>query len=99
MGKADYMQAYPLPERCLGGSLRGSDRVAVSSGSTGQPTFWPRSVCMSWTWPCVSNRYFATVSALMNAARWLWFVSLWATGWAACIRRPAAGIWHTKVIR
>lgn len=43
MGKADYMQAYPLPERCLGGSLRGADRVAVSSGSTGQPTFWPRS--------------------------------------------------------
>ncbi|MDD5266280.1 MAG: phenylacetate--CoA ligase family protein [Methylococcales bacterium] len=44
MGKADYMQAYPLPERCLGGSLKGSDRVAVSSGSTGQPAFWPRSV-------------------------------------------------------
>jgi len=43
MGKADYMQAYPLPERCLGGSLRGSNRVAVSSGSTGKPTFWPRS--------------------------------------------------------
>jgi len=44
MGKINYMQAYPLPERCLGGSLKGSDRVAVSSGSTGQPTFWPRSV-------------------------------------------------------
>jgi phenylacetate-CoA ligase len=44
MGKADYMQVYPLPERCLGGSLKGSDRVAVSSGSTGRPTFWPRSV-------------------------------------------------------
>ncbi|MCX7096556.1 MAG: phenylacetate--CoA ligase family protein [Methylococcales bacterium] len=43
MGKADYMRAYPLPERCLGGSLAGADRVAVSSGSTGQPTFWPRS--------------------------------------------------------
>jgi len=43
MGKANYMQAYPLPERCLGGSLLGSDRVAVSSGSTGKPTFWPRS--------------------------------------------------------
>ncbi len=43
MGKANYMQAYALPERCLGGSLKGSDRVAVSSGSTGQPTFWPRS--------------------------------------------------------
>ena len=44
MRKADYMQVYPLPDRCLGGSLIGSDRVAVSSGSTGQPTFWPRSV-------------------------------------------------------
>jgi phenylacetate-CoA ligase len=44
MGKVDYIQAYPLPERCLGGSLNGADRVAVSSGSTGQPTFWPRSV-------------------------------------------------------
>jgi phenylacetate-CoA ligase len=44
MGKADYMQAFPLPARCFGGSLLGADRVAVSSGSTGQPTFWPRSV-------------------------------------------------------
>ena len=42
--KADYMRAYSLPARCLGGSLSCSDRVAVSSGSTGQPTFWPRSV-------------------------------------------------------
>ncbi len=43
MNKANYMQVYSLPERCFGGSLQGADRVAVSSGSTGQPTFWPRS--------------------------------------------------------
>ncbi len=43
MTKPGYMQAYPLSERCFGGSLAGADRVAVSSGSTGQPTFWPRS--------------------------------------------------------
>ncbi|MBK8814820.1 MAG: phenylacetate--CoA ligase family protein [Methylococcaceae bacterium] len=43
MTKPAFMQAYRLPERCLGGSLQGADRVAVSSGSTGQPTFWPRS--------------------------------------------------------
>ncbi|PKM38535.1 MAG: phenylacetate--CoA ligase [Gammaproteobacteria bacterium HGW-Gammaproteobacteria-10] len=43
MGKSDYMQSYPLPDRCLGGTLAGADRVAVSSGSTGRPTFWPRS--------------------------------------------------------
>ncbi|SMF93562.1 phenylacetate-CoA ligase [Methylomagnum ishizawai] len=42
--KPNYMHAYPLPERCRGGSLLDCDRVAVSSGSTGQPTFWPRSV-------------------------------------------------------
>lgn len=41
--KPGYMQAYPLPERCLGGRLGAADRIAVSSGSTGQPTFWPRS--------------------------------------------------------
>lgn len=43
MGKGDYMQSYSLPDRCLGGTLAGADRVAVSSGSTGRPTFWPRS--------------------------------------------------------
>jgi len=43
MGKQDYMRAYPLPQRCFDGSLIGSDRIAVSSGSTGIPTFWPRS--------------------------------------------------------
>lgn len=41
--KANYMQAYALPERCWGGTLLCADRVAVSSGSTGSPTFWPRS--------------------------------------------------------
>ncbi len=43
MDKVNYMQTYPLPERCLGGNLNSADRVAVSSGSTGKPTFWPRS--------------------------------------------------------
>jgi phenylacetate-CoA ligase len=43
MNKPNYLQAYPLPERCRGGTLTSSDRVAVSSGSTGHPIFWPRS--------------------------------------------------------
>ncbi len=43
MTKHNYMQEYSLPERCFGGSLLGADRVAVSSGSTGTATFWPRS--------------------------------------------------------
>jgi phenylacetate-CoA ligase len=44
MTKPGYMQAYPLVRRCQGGSLISCDRVAVSSGSTGEPTFWPRSM-------------------------------------------------------
>jgi phenylacetate-CoA ligase len=42
--KPNYMHAYPLPQRCWGGTLLSSDRVAVSSGSTGLPTFWPRAL-------------------------------------------------------
>jgi phenylacetate-CoA ligase len=42
--KTDYMQKYPLPSRCKGGRLTACDRLAVSSGSTGIPTFWPRAM-------------------------------------------------------
>jgi phenylacetate-CoA ligase len=42
--KEGYLKKYPLPARCRGGDLFTSDTIAVSSGSTGEPTFWPRSV-------------------------------------------------------
>ena len=44
MDKETYHRRYPLPERCRGGRLDGCDMVAVSSGSSGQPTMWPRSL-------------------------------------------------------
>ena len=44
MTKDNYHHRYPLPELCHQGRLDGCDMVAVSSGSTGQPTFWPRSL-------------------------------------------------------
>jgi phenylacetate-CoA ligase len=40
--KERYVDAYPLPERCRGGRLDGCDMLALSSGSTGEPTVWPR---------------------------------------------------------
>jgi len=43
MTKDAYVAAHPLAERCRGGSLASLDTIAVSSGSTGEPTFWPRS--------------------------------------------------------
>lgn len=42
--KENYITAYPLPERCWHGVVESADMVAVSSGSTGTPTFWLRSL-------------------------------------------------------
>jgi phenylacetate-CoA ligase len=42
--KQNYMRAYPLAERCRGGDLSRCDMLAMSSGSTGTPMIWPRTV-------------------------------------------------------
>ncbi|HEY6421721.1 MAG TPA: phenylacetate--CoA ligase family protein [Pseudonocardiaceae bacterium] len=42
--KDNYLRPNPLARLCRDGELMGCDMVAVSSGSTGEPTFWPRSV-------------------------------------------------------
>ncbi len=42
--KDNYLRRHRMAQRCRGGELVGCDMVAVSSGSTGEPTFWPRSV-------------------------------------------------------
>ncbi|MEI9938248.1 MAG: phenylacetate--CoA ligase family protein [Pseudomonadota bacterium] len=40
--KANYHHRHPLAARCRAGDLSSSDMIAASSGSTGEPTFWPR---------------------------------------------------------
>lgn len=42
--KANYIQRYSLAQLCPQGRLETCDMIAVSSGSTGNPTFWPRCV-------------------------------------------------------
>jgi phenylacetate-CoA ligase len=42
--KSNYHSQYPLRDLCRHGRIEANDFVAVSSGSTGQPTFWPRFV-------------------------------------------------------
>jgi phenylacetate-CoA ligase len=44
LNKPNYMHAYPLPARCKSGRIIACERLAVSSGSTGVSTFWPRSM-------------------------------------------------------
>jgi phenylacetate-CoA ligase len=43
MTKENYHSRYPLPRRCRDGRLEACDLIAVSSGSTGSPTYWPRT--------------------------------------------------------
>ena len=42
--KDNYMRRYPLSERCWDGDVSQQEMLAVSSGSTGTPMFWPRSL-------------------------------------------------------
>lgn len=42
--KANYSHVYPLGDLCRHGRLTDCDMIAVSSGSTGKPTFWPRFI-------------------------------------------------------
>ena len=42
--KQNYINAYPLPARCRGGTVAGCEMIAMSSGSTGKPLAWPRSL-------------------------------------------------------
>ncbi|MGW4062935.1 phenylacetate--CoA ligase family protein [Amycolatopsis sp. NPDC004747] len=44
VGKEGYHRKYPLPELCRGGTFDGLDMIAVSSGSSGHPTVWPRAL-------------------------------------------------------
>ncbi|MDQ7247125.1 phenylacetate--CoA ligase family protein [Dongia sedimenti] len=43
LDKQNYNRRFPLDELVLGGKLTRCDFFAVSSGSTGEPTFWPRA--------------------------------------------------------
>jgi phenylacetate-CoA ligase len=40
--KDNYVRRYPMAELVRGGRLEGCDMMALSSGSTGEPSFWPR---------------------------------------------------------
>ncbi len=42
--KANYQRAFSLGELCRGGKLENADFLAVSTGSTGEPSAWPRFV-------------------------------------------------------
>jgi phenylacetate-CoA ligase len=42
--KDNYYRQHPLPDLCRHGRLDACDMVALSTGSTGEPAVWPRSI-------------------------------------------------------
>jgi phenylacetate-CoA ligase len=42
--KQNYLRRHALADLCRDGALESCDMMAVSSGSTGEPTFWPRFI-------------------------------------------------------
>lgn len=44
ISKNNYLSRHPLSSLCWDGKLETCDMLAVSSGSTGRPIFWPRSL-------------------------------------------------------
>jgi phenylacetate-CoA ligase len=42
--KENYLHRYPLADLCRHGQLESCDFIAVSSGTTGNPSFWPRFI-------------------------------------------------------
>jgi len=41
--KENYVAKYSLSDRCRTGDIADNDMIAFSSGSTGEPTLWPRT--------------------------------------------------------
>lgn len=42
--KENYLLAYPLAARCVDGRVDQANLISASSGSTGQPLYWPRAL-------------------------------------------------------
>ncbi|MBO2452357.1 phenylacetate--CoA ligase family protein [Actinomadura barringtoniae] len=90
--KANYVRRHPLPSRCRDGVI--GDMLAVSSGSTGEPTFWPRSPADE---AAVATRFDQVFSAFESNERATLAVVCFALGtWVgglyttACLRHLAA---------
>ncbi len=48
LDKTNYLRPFSLDDLVRGGDLTRCDFFAVSSGSTGEPTFWPRATADEW---------------------------------------------------
>lgn len=93
--KANYLQRHPLPDLCRNGRLEECDMIAVSSGSTGTPCFWPRTLAdeanIAWRFEQIFHDSFQA-DARRTLAVICFSLGTWVGGMytAACCRHLAA---------
>lgn len=81
--KKNYIEQYPLSERCWGGDVAVSHAIAASSGSTGTPLFWPRCIDQEFDGALIHERIFRDVFDVHMVKSTL-FVNAFALGnWIA----------------
>ena len=97
--KQNYMLAYPLPAVTRDGRLAECEMVAVSSGWTGRPLFWPRSSMHELD---IATRFEHVFHGSFHADTRPTLVVICSlrlvVGWGGCIRHSAAGIWRRRAI-
>lgn len=80
--KKNYLKVYPLKELCFGGDISKLDVISVSSGSSGDPFFWPRSFVQNQE-AILSHELFLTDSFDIDKNRTLFLVSFGMGMWVA----------------
>ena len=62
MDKENYLRKYELPDLCWDGVLASTQITSVSSGSTGEPFFWPRGALLevetTFLFELILSRFF-----------------------------------------
>ena len=98
MTKKDYIQSYALKDRVAGGDLQGLIGWRFPRDRPGHRPFGLAPNRMNFRSQSALSRCSGTVSGRMRKKPWRWSVLPWATGWAAFLRPPAAGIWPERAI-
>ena len=82
MDKKNYLKFYPLKELCFGGDISKLDVISVSSGSSGDPFFWPRSFAHNKE-AILNHELFLTDSFDIDKNKTLFLVSFGMGMWVA----------------
>ena len=80
--KKSYLRAYPLEDLCLDGNLSQMYFLSASSGSTGQPFFWPMLPAQTEAIPSVMELFYTRFFEIQNRST-LMLITLALGTWAA----------------